>query len=52
MIQLDEFEKQVITDFIGNFWQAFVDFCEGNYPDQENLADEIYNKLNPGGNND
>lgn len=39
---MESFEKSVIVDFLGDNWDAFVQFCE-DYED--GLADKIYENL-------
>ncbi len=43
---MDEFDKRVIADFIGENWDLFCDFCYETYGlSEESEAEEILNHL-------
>jgi hypothetical protein len=41
MTELDEFEINVLLDFLGANWTEFISHCE----ERGSTADEIYNKI-------
>ncbi|WP_157694086.1 hypothetical protein [Neisseria chenwenguii] len=40
---LENFEKRLLADFLGEHWQMFVDFCEEN--GQAGYAEAVFDKL-------
>ncbi|ASK27133.1 hypothetical protein BG910_06440 [Neisseria chenwenguii] len=43
---LENFEKRLLADFLGEHWQMFVDFCEmnGNAGYADAIADKLENQ--------
>jgi len=45
MKQVDEFDLNIIADFIGQSWSSFIDFCAERAEDGESEAQRLYEAI-------